>query len=167
MKLKITAVMVSVICVFLLCSCGGTADSTVTPSDIMKKITLVITEKEMIDGIVYVGAGTYINESFDNETSETVYDLDGYCLDDENVMSYDIFLPAEGNNVQLGIYKLKSGGDVNRFKGLVSDMLKSAGTENAVVSSHDNYVYYLATEINDILEKVIIEEIESNYVDKA
>jgi len=178
--MKLTKLILPVLILSLLLFSGcNRVESTATPLDIMAKIKIAIPEKEMIDGVSYIEAGTV----YSNESSEKFGELPGemmneiYKSDFNTVESYSVWIAEENVVTEIGVFKLKDTADVEGFIDLLKVRIATLETaaayikmeeikkaDNAVISSDGKYVYYLITNINSILEEVILNEIAENQV---
>ena len=142
-------------------------ESNATPSDIMSKIKVAIPEKEMIDGVSYIGTGKlYESNSADEAdrlSDEMISEI--YNGDFSIAENYSVWLSENDGGTEIGVFKLKDIGDVEELiKIIKSRVERVTEIENAVISSEGKYVYYLVTNINSILEEVILNEIANNQV---
>ena len=179
MKLKkLTFVILPVLILFALFGCN-TIDSNATPLEIMAKIKIAIPEKEMIDGVSYMGAGTLYSDVSSEKIGELSPEMisEIYKSDFNTAESYSVWITDENAVTEIGVFKLKETADVEGFIEILNARIEELSTaaayinmdeiikaDNAVISSQGKYVYYLVTNINSILEEVILNEIAANQV---
>ena len=179
MKLKkLTFIILPVLIFFVLSGCN-TIDSNATPLEIMTKIKIAIPEKEMIDGVSYIGAGTLysdeVSDKFGEMPTEMISEI--YKSDFNTVENYSVWISEDNAVTEIGVFKLKETADVEGFIEIINERIDTLNTaaaylnmdeiikaNNAVISSQGKYVYYLVTNINSILEEVILNEIAENQV---
>lgn len=171
-KLILCVMVTSILLMLVAC---GDVESQATAADIMSKVRTAIPEKEMIDGIVYLEPGILYESDSNAMSVEMIDEL--YKTNFDNVENYSVWITNDDVVTEIGIFKLKEDDDVNTFVNAVSarvETLKEIAAnlkpeeilkaENAIVSSTGKYVYYLVTNINDILNNVIINEIMLNQM---
>jgi len=174
-KLILYIVLISVLTIVFV-GCGDT-ESNATPSDIMAKVKVAIPEKEMIDGVSYIGSGKLYESASDNEdgklSDEMISEI--YNSDFSIVEDYSVWISENDSATEIGVFKLKEIGNAEKLKKMFSSRVETLKIkvskdeeilklENAVISSEGKYVYYLVTNINSILEEVILNEIAHNQV---
>jgi hypothetical protein len=174
-KLILYIVLVSVMSV-ILSGCDE-VDSHAMPVDIMAKIKVAIPEKEMIDGIAYIGMGQLHESNSIDENGELSDEMmsEIYKSDFNVVESYSIWISEDSSVTEIGVFKLKDIDDTEEFMKVITDRVETlkesvskedelTKIENAVISSKGKYVYYLVTNINSILEEVLLNEISSQLI---
>lgn len=151
---------------FILYGCAGT-DSNATPSGIMAKIKIAIPEKEMIDGVTYLESGNLYNGNLSEEMIAEIYNTNFDIIE-----NYSVWITTANTVTEMGVFKLNDNADIEDFIEILNERVEKLKTAagnmrsdeftkagNAVISSKGKYVYYLVTNINSILEEVILNEI--------
>lgn len=176
-KLLLCIIFISAV-LFTVTACEQ-IESYATTSDIMSKVRTAIPEKEMIDGIVYLEAGNLYSSDSNSESGtmpdEIISEI--YRSDFDMVENYSIWIAEDNVVTEIGIFKLNDSANVSKFVDILYARIEElkikassirneemTKAENAVISSTGKYVYYLVTNINSILEDIIINEIAMNQI---
>lgn len=173
-RFKLIMCVIAIVVFLMIVACGD-VESQATASDIMSKLRTAIPEKEMIDGIIYLESGTLYESDSNVMSYEMIDEL--YKTNFDNVESYSVWITNDDVVTEIGVFKLIEENDVDTLINSILirvDTLKEIAAnlkpdeivkvENAIVSSTGKYVYYLVTNINGILNDVVINEIMLNQM---
>lgn len=185
MKKGLLWIALALFCVCALAACAPSEpESTTAPKELLSAAMVSAEEQRIVSGKEYLPEGSvYVsgNGEKDVNLSESqismLYgDLSG-APDFSVIESYAVFLADGSVSTEIGIFKASESDGVDTIKDYIENRVKAlksnsegynaeelAKAENALITVKGKYVYYIITDINESLAKVVSDGIETLYI---